>query len=171
MSAPILLTTFATWKPEQSSNSSDDLVAELLQRDRLKHPFHLLRQVPVNFHYAPAHVLAKLEELQPRAVICCGMAEKRSMLTVEANGKFRDETLFTSVDVQALVHPLANTHVSHDAGTFVCNHLYYSLLKHIRDQQRACECVFVHVPVLTQHNVEAIVEDFWRILQRFKDSQ
>ena len=51
------------------------------------------------------------------------------------------------------------------AGTFVCNHLYYSVLKHIQDTAIATQCIFVHVPVLTENNLESIVADFSLILK------
>ena len=49
----LLLTTFATWKPSQPSNASDDLVAELLKRGMLDANVQVLRHIPVDFQQAP----------------------------------------------------------------------------------------------------------------------
>jgi pyroglutamyl-peptidase len=165
MSPPILLTTFDTWKVDQPSNSSDDLAAELLRRELLPPHIHLLRRIPVDFHLAPATVLSTLEALRPHRVVCCGMAEKRQRLTVELNGKGPQEVIQTTLDLDGLVQNLPHTHISLDAGKFVCNHLYYSVLKHIRDNRIPSQCIFVHVPVLNDHNLDRIVDDFALILK------
>lgn len=169
MSSPLLITTFATWKPEQPSNASDDLIAELIQRNWLSETVHLLRQIPVDFELAPATVLSRMADVQPTRVICCGMAEQRSRLTIESNGKLNDHQIHTPVDVHELVQDLAITDVSHDAGQFVCNHLYYSVLNHVLTNQLSTRCVFVHVPILHPDNLELLLQDFTAVLQRLED--
>jgi pyroglutamyl-peptidase len=164
--SPLLITTFTTWRPEQPSNASDDLIEALIQRDLLQEGVHLLRQVPVDFALAPATVLAKMVEVQPAKVVCCGMAEARSRLTVESNGKLDTHEIQTPVDIQTLIQDLAVTEVSHDAGQFVCNHLYYSVLNFVQTVGLSTHCLFVHVPILNQHNLEAMVQDFTTLLSR-----
>jgi pyroglutamyl-peptidase len=169
MSSPFLITTFTTWKPEQPSNASDDLIEALLQRNLLSETAHLLRQIPVDFELASATVLARMADLQPEWVVCCGMAEQRSRLTVESNGKLDNHQIHTPVDVHELVQDLAITEVSHDAGKFVCNHLYYSVLNHVRTQQLRTHCVFVHVPILHSKNLGTVLQDFTVILNRLEN--
>lgn len=168
MPSPLLITTFTTWKPEQLSNASDDLIEELIQRNLLNETAHLLRQIPVDFALAPATVLTRMVDLQPEWVVCCGMAEQRSRLTVESNGKRDDHQIQTPVDVHELVQDLAMTDVSHDAGQFVCNHLYYSVLNYVLTNQLSTRCVFVHVPILHSGNLTAILQDFTAILGRLE---
>jgi pyroglutamyl-peptidase len=129
----ILLTSFDIWKPHHITNASDDLLAELLVRNHITENMHLIRKLPVDFELAPQQVIAKMNDWQPDIVICCGMAEKRSHLSLEANGKQAEQTLHTSISLHALLEPLSGTVLSHDAGKFVCNHLYYAVLKYIQD--------------------------------------
>lgn len=167
----MLITTFTTWKPEQPSNASDDLIEALIQRNLLGETVDLLRQIPVDFELAPAAVLTKIADLQSEWVVCCGMAEQRSRLTVESNGKLNDHQIYTPVDVYELVQDLAITDVSHDAGQFVCNHLYYSVLNYVRHKQLNTHCVFVHVPILHSENLSAVLQDFTVILNRLRTYQ
>lgn len=166
MAQTILLTSFDIWEPHHVSNSSDDLIAELITKSLLDERMHLLRKLPVDFALAPEQVIAHIKRFEPEVIVCCGMAEKRSQLTVESNGKYQEEVLKTPVNVEHLVTDLTFTSVSHDAGQFVCNHLYYSILKHIRDYRLKSQCVFVHVPVLGAMNVTQAVNDFRIILQK-----
>ncbi|MDX2241306.1 MAG: peptidase C15 [Leptolyngbyaceae cyanobacterium bins.302] len=170
MPSSLLLTSFDIWKTHHTSNASDDLLKELLLRNIVGEPIQLLRKLPVDFELAPKQVIAAMERLQPRLLVCCGMAERRSYLCVESNGKFENETIYTSVDVRKLVQGLLFTRVSHNAGGFVCNHTYYSVLKYIQTTQVATHCIFVHVPCINSENCAAIVADFSTILTRLQAS-
>ncbi|MBW4441471.1 MAG: peptidase C15 [Plectolyngbya sp. WJT66-NPBG17] len=160
----ILLTSFTTWMEHQRSNASDDLIQAILERDRFHSDCHLLRQLPVDFELAPKHTIAKINEIQPDITICCGMAELRQRLSLESNGKFQSEILRSRLDLQNLIESTSVTEISHDAGNFVCNYLYYRVLKHLDTLNQ--QCVFIHVPILTATNEEVIVQDFLRILDR-----
>ncbi|MEQ9481756.1 peptidase C15 [Coleofasciculus sp. F4-SAH-05] len=88
MPTTILLTSFQTWLPDQKSNASDDLLLKL-QAENDPFPdqaifLTFLRQLPVDVFPASDLAIAQIEHLQPDVVICCGMAESRSQLTVEA---------------------------------------------------------------------------------------
>ncbi|HEY9907368.1 MAG TPA: peptidase C15, partial [Thermosynechococcaceae cyanobacterium] len=161
MAHSVLLTSFTVWQPHQASNSSDDLLAELLKRNLLDYRHQLLRQLPVDFVLAPQQVIAEIERSRPRLVVCCGMAEGRSHLTIETNGKHEAETIATTVDVADLVQLLETTTASHDAGQFVCNHLYYSVLKHLQAQSPEVNCIFAHVPLLNSQNFSLILQEFY----------
>jgi pyroglutamyl-peptidase len=132
----------------------------------LSEQVHDLRKLPVDFQLAPKKVIACMQQLQPNLVICCGMAEQRSRLSVESNGKHEEEVLHTKVDLHPLIEDLPFTEISHNAGRFVCNYTYYSVLKHIQDHQLSTKCLFVHVPVLTQANLEPAIQDFSVLLER-----
>lgn len=173
MSAKILVTTFDTWKSHQKSNSADDLIAQIYQQNllpsELAASIYLLRKLPVDFQLAPSIVIREVNCLQPDVVICCGMAEKRSLLTVESGATVRGLNLKTKVDINKLVQELTTTKVSHNAGQFVCNALYYEVLEHLNttDKHGNCHCLFVHVPIFTTTNVQAIAQDFLAILNYF----
>lgn len=174
MTTKILVTSFDTWKAHHVSNASDDLLALALKQGLPADRFYLLRKIPVDFQLAPTQVLAAIAEIQPRTVICCGMAEKRSQLSLESTGTKLDtltgkplEKIATTVNLNKLVDSLTITQVSHSAGKFVCNALYHSVLSYLRDRSPATNCIFIHVPVLTSANSSAILTDFMAILQAF----
>lgn len=163
-----LITSFDTWEAHQKSNSSDDLLTEILKRGSLPGSSHLLRKLTVDFQLAPEQVISKINQLQPDIIICCGMAEARKQLTVESNAKDGSQVINTTFDIEQSIAGLSSTKISHDAGRFVCNRLYYSILKYIYDMNLKRQCLFIHVPILTQENLEQIVTDFLLILQRIK---
>ncbi|QIZ70224.1 peptidase C15 [Oxynema aestuarii] len=191
MTRTVLLTSFTTWLPHQPSNASDDLLG-YLSRDRFATPpadrallqnAHFLRKLPVDFHLAPQRAIAAIEHLQPEAIVCCGMAETRQKLTLESRARYGDRTVNNPLDLDRLVHGLQWTEISHDAGQFVCERLYYSVLDYLHHRQKATvgaiavrpdpvkhdnhrRCLFVHVPPLNRENLTAIAQDFVTILQR-----
>ncbi len=164
----MLLTSFDVWEPHHVSNASDDLLAELLNRQMLDETVQLLRKVVVDFQLAPEVIITKIQHMQPDVVVCCGMAERRSWLTVESNGTVASDTRYTTVDIHHLVQHLSHTKVSHNAGRFVCNYTHYMILKYIAEHQLKTDCIFVHVPVLNHQNIDAIVYDFFTILTRLR---
>lgn len=168
MTKKILLTSFTTWLPHQKSNTSNDLFTELLKKSISFEKFYFLRKIPVDFELAPQQVVSKIEEIQPDCVICCGMAESRKTLTIESNGSCGNEVLRTAVNLNHLVRGLAITNISHDAGKFVCDRLYYSTLKYLYDHSLQTQCIFVHVPILTEENMDLVVADFLLIVQRMQ---
>ena len=167
MSHTILLTSFDIWLPHHTSNSSDDLLAEIEQSKQFTGHLSFLRKLPVDISLASNQVINQLEQLQPVGIICCGMAEKREQLTIESCATCQDNMLKTSVNLERLVLSLAETEISHDAGKFVCEGLYYQLLKHLRDQQLTTFCLFVHVPVLNPTNRTGIKTDFCLLIEQF----
>jgi len=160
----MLITTFSTWKPHHTSNASDDLLQRVIGKTR--HPFQYLRQIPVDFESAPRRVLECFDELRPRTLICCGMAEERINLNVESRAVLEEKVLLTRVDLESLTADLPMTEISQDAGGFVCNTLYYRALEHLAAQQESYHCIFVHVPVLTEENSLGLEKDFISIIER-----
>lgn len=171
MSPQILLTSFTTWLPHQKSNSSDDLIAKLhelylINNDLQLPPLTVIRKLPVEVQQASNLVNSKITEIQPTAIICCGMAESRSQLTVESNASCGDLILRSSTDLEHLIAELSATQISHDAGKFVCEGLYFAVLNYITTQKLNSNCLFVHVPILTGENMQKVTEDFIIIIQK-----
>ena len=162
----ILLTSFETWLPHQKSNSSDDLLIEVAKVDSPFSSLTFLRHLPVDTSQASARTLAKINELQPDMIICCGMAESRRQLSVESNATYGDTMLTTPVNLDRLLEGSVGTTISDDAGKFVCEGLYYSVLNHLQKTEMKMPGLFVHVPVLTRNNVAGILADFELIMQR-----
>ncbi len=167
----LLLTSFATWLSHHRTNSSDDLLGHLAQRNCLPQPYFVLRQLPVDFFLAPQLVLTEIEAKKPDVILCCGMAEKRDKLALESRGTNGDLFLETTANLEAIAADLPHTEISHDAGTFVCNSLYYRLLEELRDRNSKAQCLFVHVPLIDETNLEAILADFNTIIRRFLAAQ
>ena len=162
----VLLTSFQTWMAEQSSNSSDDLLIEIQKLAPQEYRAHFLRQLPVDFEIAPQRVIAAIASIKPDIIMCCGMAAARTQLTVESQAVIEGHVLQTSVALDALIEGLTCTLISYDAGQFVCNRVYYDLLKHSGDRRLNSHCIFLHVPVLTSANQIAIVADTQVMLNR-----
>lgn len=162
----LLLTSFAPWKAHQNTNASDDLVALLQSRRQLPKNTVVLRQLPVHFQLAPSEVLSAMLKLRPSVVVCCGMAERRSLLNLEQYAHRQTHRLETSVNLHQLCRETHWTTVSHDAGTYVCNDLYYRLLAYIQKHRLPIHGLFVHVPPLNQYNQEPIADDFITVLSR-----
>lgn len=163
---PILITSFCPWRVHQRSNSSDDLIAALYERGRLPADAIWLRQVPVSFALAPIYVTNEIARLRPRLVICCGMAEKRPYLSIERQAKAPLQTLQTPANVSALLAGTLLSDISDDAGSYVCNHLYYSVLKFINDARWETVSLFIHVPVLSCENKGLVLNDFVHIVSK-----
>ncbi len=162
MNKRILLTSFDTWLPHQQSNSSDDLLSVVI--DLLPHSHTFLRRLPVDVGVASTMVIEKINLSQPDVIVCCGMAESRTQLSIESNATC-GEILQTTVDLEKLVSDTA-IEISHDCGKFVCEGLYYAVLAYLRDRQLTTHCIFVHVPTLNSENLPKIMADFMIIVQR-----
>lgn len=168
MTAKLLLTSFDTWLPHHKSNASDDLLELISQHPNFPKAI-LLRKLPVDFDLAPAKLIEKLKQTTPDILVCCGMAETRTKLTVESRATKENEMLLTAVNLEKLVAGLPFTEISHEAGKFVCEALYYSALNQLKNYP-STQCIFVHVPVLTKENTGPILADFLTLLHRLQKS-
>ncbi|MEM1280980.1 MAG: peptidase C15 [Cyanobacteria bacterium P01_H01_bin.152] len=162
----LLITTFAPWKAHQTTNSSDDLVALLCNRQLLPTRTRVLRNLPVHFQLAPSQVIAAMYQYRPTTVVCCGMAETRSRLNLERYAHGLGERLETPLNLSQLAAGLEWTTISHNAGNFVCNALYYELLRHIQKHDLGVQSLFLHVPQLNNYNRQPLIQDFVSVLSR-----
>ncbi len=171
MSSKILLTSFTTWESYQKSNSSDDLLAELEKKEFSHLSLTFLRKLPVDVEKASKQVIATIDKIKPDAIICCGMAEGRKMLTVESNARWKGDCLSTTVNLPQLIAGLSHTAISDDAGQFVCEGLYYHVLNYINQSSLSSSCIFVHIPILTETNQGLILKDMELIVLRSANKQ
>ena len=166
--APLLLTSFAPWRAHQHSNASDDLIGLLQSRNQIPAGTVLIRHLPVHFQLAPCQVISTMVKVHPAVVVCCGMAEQRSLLTLERYARQEGHCHQTTLNLTQLRTGTQYTEISDDAGTYVCNHLYYRLLGYVQKHQWPIQCLFVHVPPITEHNHEFLVHDFALMLSRLQ---
>ncbi|MEM9274605.1 MAG: peptidase C15 [Cyanobacteria bacterium P01_F01_bin.143] len=160
----LLFTSFQTWLPHQESNSSDELLAIVQKRKKLAASGYFLRQLPVEREVASQQAITTIKKVQPQGIICCGMAESRPELTIEFCANYGQECLSTTVNLEDLVNNLAATSISHDAGKFVCEALYFNVLNYLQNAKLQLPCIFVHVPILTSKNTDILVQDFAAII-------
>ncbi|MCT7991462.1 peptidase C15 [Laspinema olomoucense] len=170
MTQTILLTSFDIWMSHHQTNSSDELLEKVSQVSGIPHHLHFLRKLPVDFQEAPKEAIAKINELQPDLVVCCGMAESRQKLTVEKQARCGKEAIVTPLNLPPLIHDLKLTEISEDAGQFVCEALYYAVLTHLHPHPKKRDALFVHVPILTPTNFPPILDDFLHLLHRLTQS-
>jgi len=168
MKTKILLTSFQTWLPHQQSNSSNDILLKIQTMNCLPNiSLFFIKNLPVNLELASQQVITQLRIIQPDVIICCGMAEKRANLAIESNASSQNKCLYTSTNLPELIKQLTNTNISHDAGKFVCEGLYYQVLQYIQFLKKETQCIFVHVPVLNRNNSELILNDFQLMFRWF----
>ncbi|MBW4614815.1 MAG: peptidase C15 [Desmonostoc vinosum HA7617-LM4] len=166
MNKTILLTSFDTWLDDQLSNSSDDLLLEVAKLELIPHALTFLRLLPVDVELASCQVIAKINDIQPDFIVCCGMAASRKKLSIEINASHQESILQTEVNLEELVSGATAIEISSECGKFVCEGLYYSVLDYLRQTQLAARCIFVHVPVLHQENLGGILADFVLIINK-----
>lgn len=131
-------------------------------------------QLPCVFGQANRVLCGAVDEIKPDVVICVGQAGGRADLTVERIAINVDDApivdndgqqpvdapiaaegpaaYFASLPVKAIVGAMRarglRASVSQTAGTFVCNHVFYGLLHHLRG--RDVSGGFIHVPYLPE---------------------
>ncbi len=127
-------------------------------------------RLPVAFARAGNLLLAEVERLHPDRVLCCGVAQGRQAVTPELvavnwrmasiadndgqcfAGEMIDPALpaayMTAWPVMRMVAAMEAdslpARLSLSAGSYVCNDLYFHLLRH--EQAHGYRGVFVHVP-------------------------
>ena len=172
MTRTVLLTGFEPFNKE-SINPAWEAVSALdgWQGDGFR---VVSRQLPCVFGAAGTVLLAAVESLDPVLVIAVGQAGGRVDLSVErvainiddapipdnAQRQLVDEAVvpggpaayFSTLPIKAIVAALRAAglpaSVSQTAGTFVCNHVFYSLMHHTAG--RALRAGFIHIPYLPE---------------------
>lgn len=168
----VLVTGFEPFG-EQSVNPSQ-LVAEALDGV----------VVPVSYERAADELRRAVEERDPDLVVCFGLAAERTAITVERYAHNHDEASTTDNDgtpgsgrpidatgplalastlpvdeiVAALQAAQIPAEVSRDAGGYLCNHVFYSLLR------SGARGGFVHLPPLAAIPLEVQIRAAQMIL-------
>ncbi|MBO4361030.1 MAG: pyroglutamyl-peptidase I [Eubacteriaceae bacterium] len=130
--------------------------------------------LPVLFSVAASRVMEEAGRLRPDVILLTGQAGSRSYVSVEAmarnvrnaaipdNGGYMPvnekiavngaEACATGIDAEELVERMRkrgiNARLSTDAGSFVCNDVYYSVLKYLRGT--GADIVFIHLPYVLE---------------------
>lgn len=117
------------------------------------------------------HCLAYVAEIEPDAVISLGLAAGRTKITPERVAincqdggpdnrgiKVQDESIveggpaayFSTLPIRQFVNALNErgypAQISNTAGTYLCNHVMYSVLHKVSSENLSVQAGFVHLP-------------------------
>jgi pyroglutamyl-peptidase len=133
-----------------------------------------VRELPCVFGRAAKALCAFVDEVRPDIAIAVGQAGGRPEISVERiainvdDARILDNAgqqpvdvpivedgpaaYFTNLPIKAMVAAMREqglkAGVSQTAGTFVCNHVFYALMHHVRGQ--SVKAGFIHVPFLPE---------------------
>lgn len=171
----VLMTGFEPFDGEQV-NPAWEAVSQL--NDRMIGSTKVVaRQLPCVFGVAVEQITRMIDELKPELVIAVGQAGGRADISVErvainlndaripdnVGAQPNDETIeprgpaayFATLPVKAMVAGIREAgipaSVSQTAGTYVCNHVMYGLLHHLR--RRKTRGGFIHIPWLPEQAI------------------
>ena len=134
--------------------------------------------LPVVFGESTQLLKGLIDQHKPDVVLCLGQAKGRHAMTPERiainieDARMADnsgvlvseravieggpDAYFSTLPVKAMVEAMKAAGVpaalSFSAGTFVCNHIFYSLQHHLKGS--AVKSGFMHVPLMDQQRVE-----------------
>lgn len=168
-----LITGFAPFagRDFNPSQQAVDLLPEELDGCRICR--HIL---PVSFSCAFAELEKAIAACDPDLVLCTGLAEKRSLLTLErvainvADARIPDNdgrqpqdavidytapnAYFAALPLRRILADLQasgiEAAISDSAGTYVCNQVMFRLLHLIRTQRPNMQGGFIHVPLVVE---------------------
>jgi pyroglutamyl-peptidase len=170
MARTVLLTGFEPFGGE-AENPSWEAVREL-EGERVEGHHLVARLMPCVFGKAIARLEAEIEALDPAVVICVGQAGGRAEISLERvavnleDARIPDNAgeqpldgavieggpvaYFTGLPVKAILRDLLAAGIpaaiSHTAGTFVCNHIFYGACHVAHTRRRELRAGFIHVP-------------------------
>ena len=147
-------------------------------------------ELPTSFARATRRLRALIARVQPDIVLGVGLAAERQAISVEriavnlCDARIADndgvqprekpviarapDAYFSTLPVTNIVDALGRAglraEMSMSAGTFVCNHVFYSLMHAAAKGNRAMRAGFVHVPALPVADPERALADLVRAL-------
>ena len=166
-----LLTGFA---PFGKSRINPSYEAVRLLPDRLEDHEIVKAELPVVYGQAAAHLLTLVKEIRPDCVLSVGQAAGRTGFSLEstavnrrgasapdnAGNRYSGEVIEKGAPASLPAHlPLEEllaalqkseipANISPSAGTYVCNDLFYSLMRYIETEAPSLMGGFVHIPAI-----------------------
>lgn len=129
------------------------------------------RVLPVDFSQSSLCCLEYLEQIQPDVVMSLGLAAERTKITPERVAincqdggpdnrgmRVQDDLIvedgpaayFSTLPIRRLVNVLNErgypAQISNTAGTYLCNHVMYSVLHKVSTENLSVQAGFVHLP-------------------------
>ena len=172
----ILLSGFSSFS-DHAENSSE-ILALLLEQERIEGLEINAVILPVTFKESFEILKMKIESFKPDVIISLGLAEKRSVISLEKvalnyidcripdnNGELiKDSPIleeaalayFSTLPIKEMlkVQTPYPVEISYSAGTYVCNYLMYKLLNYCKNLPVLAG--FIHVPHLDHQKKEIL---------------
>jgi pyroglutamyl-peptidase len=175
----VLLTGFEPFGGSTINPSQEVVRAIEAARGLAKWPARLelsTRILPVEARRGPATLLKAIDQIRPRAIVCLGESARAAAITIErifinlADYSIADNAgttlinkpiirngpaaYFSTLPVETLHKAVERSatpvQFSLSAGAFLCNHVAYAMLHHLRRTRRSVPAGFVHLPRLPQ---------------------
>jgi pyroglutamyl-peptidase len=132
--------------------------------------------LPVEYKNSFDILKDEIDRLKPQKVFMFGLAQSREKISQEKKARnLNDCSLADNSGViiqQGLINPNGETtlstamtlqqkenwEISEDAGTYVCNDLYYRTLEYA--QKKHFQCLFIHIPLKSNFNLELEIKEY-----------
>ncbi|HEX8196698.1 MAG TPA: hypothetical protein VF571_10965 [Pyrinomonadaceae bacterium] len=177
----ILLTGFNPFG-ELKINPSQLIVQEIKNRSKSGDYVVIPSVLKTEYDAAENKIRKLLREIRPDACVCLGLAMGGSSIQLERIALNLDDTdspdnagelrcdrpiiadgpdIYRSTLPLNLIHEaLRNcgipTHYSNHAGTYICNHVFYTAIHEIQRLGINAKCGFIHVPFISKDTQEPI---------------
>jgi pyroglutamyl-peptidase len=165
----ILLTGFTPFQGVKVSPSA-------LVLERIRHSDVVTQVLPTEYDAAGAHLIRLLKEINPSAVLCLGVAQSREAISLERIALNLDDAPIpdnagslrsgqpivdgaplaygSTLPLDAMKAAIAALEIpvviTNHAGTFVCNHVFYTARHTLEVSGSPVPCGFVHIPALQE---------------------
>ena len=170
----LLLTGFEPF--DNSKINPSEMVVRTLADEGIPDVILEAAILPVDHELGPAALLKTLDRARPDAVLCLGLAARRTVISIErvainlldfripdnAGNQISDQPIiphvpdayFTTLPVRKIYDQLkANSipaELSLSAGAYLCNQVTYVLLHYLQSQGLDIPAGFIHLPVLPE---------------------
>jgi len=174
----VLVTGFEPFKKEKVNPSWE--VCRKLSEAEIEGTTITVRKLPVIFDEARKKAVEYCDEVNPDVIFHLGEAGGRTHISLERiaincddaqikdnKGQKRDGKIieqhggdgyFTTIPAKEIVKALKKAGipavVSNSAGTYLCNHVFYGMLHHVKRKNLPIKVGFIHLPYLPQQTVD-----------------
>ena len=141
--------------------------------------------LPTEYIASQRILLQQIKKFEPSLMVGLGAAPRRSLLCLERiavnldNSPMPDnaglirqgvkieaegpDILKTLVDLNSILEKLyaigIKARISNNAGAFICNHIYYVILRMIQSKNIDSRCIFIHLPMKSNKTAENLTKD------------
>jgi len=174
----VLLTGFEPFKKEKVNPSWE--VCKALSEKGLEGVDLTVKKLSVVFDEAKTKAIEYCSQVTPDVILHLGEAGERTHIALERiaincdsasikdnKGQKRDNQViepegndgyFTTIPVARIVEALKEAGIpaviSNSAGTYLCNHVLYGTLHHVKKENLPVKVGFIHLPYLPQQTVD-----------------